>query len=344
VIRNFCFGDHCNTFQEYKKLIEEEFKNSKLNIKVEDVYVVPNYQSFFAGCIDPHLSRLHKEERTQLQWRFEAIKPSAYFPCGVKTTYRAYCSDRVVELVKTPKSQCISKMGSLIGLEPKTVYCRWYPSKTCDPRRPGVEGIYLLRSIPHVKSLPPCPFPDNIVETIQETLREVRERWDLHDNKLIRDAWSDWWTRFAPQTSSADQYLLDQAAKGRRYHQPLDKIIYDRNVLIRSPDWEFSIKTDISGIDETYEFPEVFALAMNSVVTDFNRHPPDPRTFAVSLVALTLSINCFKLLTTDYYNFDAPKLLASQIEEQMHQKISYDGNVMSTTGKLLICGICGIIK
>jgi hypothetical protein len=73
------------------------------------------------------------------------------FPLGCKTTFRAYSSDQVVEFHKKPKGQCISMVGRYTGLEPVTFFCRWFPSATCDKNRPGVEGLYLLKGMPHVQ-------------------------------------------------------------------------------------------------------------------------------------------------------------------------------------------------
>jgi hypothetical protein len=147
-----CFRSQpCLTFQGYKKLIEEKLGHSALRAKVKDVYVIPNYQDFFERCIDSKLGRLHHEESTQHQWRFEAVD-SINFPDGCKTTYKAYSSDNVVELILKPKGQCLSAVGQYTGLEPVSVYCPWQPAASglfSDPRRQGIEGFYILRNIPH---------------------------------------------------------------------------------------------------------------------------------------------------------------------------------------------------
>jgi hypothetical protein len=138
----------CETLEKYKDMIEAAFKDSKLNAKMKNVYIIPNFQLFLEGCIDAKLKRLHKDLQTQHQWHFEAVKESIKFPLGCKTTYRAYSSDIVIEFIKKPQAQCISPIGQLTGLEPTTLNCSWYPSQLCDPSR-NVEGFYLLRDIPH---------------------------------------------------------------------------------------------------------------------------------------------------------------------------------------------------
>lgn len=79
------YGRHIvHTPQEYAEAIEEAFgaEHSQLKCKVVDVFIVPNYQEFFATSIDPHFGRTHKMEWTQHQYRFEAITISDQFPHG----------------------------------------------------------------------------------------------------------------------------------------------------------------------------------------------------------------------------------------------------------------------
>ena len=55
------------TPQGYKVAVEECFTDSKLNIHVEDVFVIPDYKKFFGPHIDEHFGRIHKLQWTQLQ-------------------------------------------------------------------------------------------------------------------------------------------------------------------------------------------------------------------------------------------------------------------------------------
>ena len=125
------------TLQEYKEVIEDRFKEGMMQCNMIDVMLVPDYQNALKKCIDPKLQNLHKEIDTQHQWQFEAVEPSVYFPLGCRTAYRAYCSDRVVELVKKNRDHCQSLIGRFIGLEAVTVNCRWYPSAECLDGRQG---------------------------------------------------------------------------------------------------------------------------------------------------------------------------------------------------------------
>jgi hypothetical protein len=104
-----CFGviwgtfrnNPCLTPNEYKERIKSAFgEGSTLKVDVQDLFVIPNYSAFLESFIDKKLARLHKDFQTQHQWRFEQVLPSSHFPFGCKTTYRAYSSEKVVELIK----------------------------------------------------------------------------------------------------------------------------------------------------------------------------------------------------------------------------------------------------
>ena len=82
VLREALKDKPMETFQIFKEMIEVQFKNTKLQVVIHDVKVVPNYTSFLEPCLDPKFERLHKTEFTQLQWRFEAVKCCDIFPLG----------------------------------------------------------------------------------------------------------------------------------------------------------------------------------------------------------------------------------------------------------------------
>lgn len=61
-------------------------------------------QAILLPHLDKKIAKLHRVEATQLQWRFAAVIPGepvappgvTVFPCGVKTTYRAYSNSMVI--------------------------------------------------------------------------------------------------------------------------------------------------------------------------------------------------------------------------------------------------------
>ena len=90
---------HVLTPQAYKQILMECLKRKKVDefLDVSDIIVIPNYDKFFSGYIDPKFGKYAKGVNTQLQFIFEAVPISESFPLGCKTTYRAYSNDEVVE-------------------------------------------------------------------------------------------------------------------------------------------------------------------------------------------------------------------------------------------------------
>ena len=66
--------------------------------KVIDIFAIPDYASYFLPAFDDKFSRYSRGEWTQHQWIFEAVDPCDSFPLGVKTTYRKYAQDKVIEI------------------------------------------------------------------------------------------------------------------------------------------------------------------------------------------------------------------------------------------------------
>jgi hypothetical protein len=131
-----CRDRPCLSLEEYNNHILSHFENTKIPTTIKDVYVIPDYDKLLNKCFDSNLGKLHKWPYTQHCWRFEAVLPSSNFKFGCKTTYKAYSSDKVVELVNKPISQCYSAIGQYTGLEPMTVYNTWQPINN------GLEGKF----------------------------------------------------------------------------------------------------------------------------------------------------------------------------------------------------------
>ena len=72
---------------------------------MEDIYVLPNYSAKLSGYT--------KQDKTQHRWIFEAVQRSDLFPLGCKTTYRAYCSDTVIEFQKRSFADAVSPIAQI---------------------------------------------------------------------------------------------------------------------------------------------------------------------------------------------------------------------------------------
>jgi hypothetical protein len=83
-------NDHVTTPQSAARKFKEAFKSASdckgLKVEVTDIFVVPDYWSYIVPHIDKNLSRAFKEEWTQLQWSFEKVPVSEFYPLGISKT------------------------------------------------------------------------------------------------------------------------------------------------------------------------------------------------------------------------------------------------------------------
>lgn len=132
----------------YKNAIEESLSSAKLKCEVVDIFAVPNYEKYIRPYIVPDFGRYAKIGRngndwTQLQFIFEHVPVSNFFPCGVKTTYRKFSADEVVLV------QEISAGKPEDGFVVRDVEVRTYP-----PSRDGhPEGFSMLTELPPIDRL-----------------------------------------------------------------------------------------------------------------------------------------------------------------------------------------------
>jgi hypothetical protein len=95
---------------DYQMAIVGAFKrvcDEDITVRVVELFAIPDYVEYLEeqDCIDKDFGRFTKLLNAQLQFIFEACEPSERFPLGVKTTYRAYSSDEVIELWNPDKIQ-----------------------------------------------------------------------------------------------------------------------------------------------------------------------------------------------------------------------------------------------
>ena len=261
---------------DYKTGVEDAFKDSSINANIIDIFVIPDYHSFIFSSVDGHLSHLHTLDFTQLQWVFEYIPACRLFPFSVKTTYRRHSADRVCEIKELNKDQCCTVIGKATGLEPFAVPTITYPTKDTFPER-GVEGFYLLTSIPCTGATPwiPAPFDENTEKTFDKIARGIYNFFPV--NSDARSDWDTWLKNEAPHSNDVSEYL-----KTHKMNKPLEQYFN-----LTNPPYCASWLNGISQIDRSepdnelvasdWEFPNMsLAIPQPSVHSRFNTNPPDP--------------------------------------------------------------------
>lgn len=353
VIAGAFSGNPCLTREKHKDRIEKAFsKGTFKTVEVKDVYVLPNYCHFIEDCIDKKISRLHKEYQTQHQWRFERVAVSNLFPSGCKTTYRAYASDKVVELVSKPRAHCTSDVGRYTGLEPVTLFCRWYPFSKRNGSLVEIEGVSLLTKLPHFedrrKVFPPVPLPDSCKESLEKTINEVRRKFypgSAEEN--AGRSWIEWAKVYIPETSeitstSYIKQLMSRTNGKFAYHIPLEKfILYKENVAS-----SFKSRSGISSslefhlIDPSFKWPDILAAAMESVALESNPHPVEPRLYVQANEALSREVDAVMNQRGAFYAEFLKRNRNNSLKvlkNILSAKVSYLGIVPSLSGTSYYC-------
>jgi hypothetical protein len=94
------------TPQVYANVLHQAVQNKEKDVRVFDIWAVPDYQGYFKGYINRKLGHYAKGKWSQLQIVFEATDISNDYPLGVKVSHRAFCSDDVKLLKRLPKHLC----------------------------------------------------------------------------------------------------------------------------------------------------------------------------------------------------------------------------------------------
>ena len=103
VIWNKLMTENALSPQKYRDILVESCKNKAPEVRVQDIWVVPDYKSYFKPFISSDLKRYAKGKWSQLQITFETATPHAVTaPTGVKITHRAFSCDNVKLLRRLP--------------------------------------------------------------------------------------------------------------------------------------------------------------------------------------------------------------------------------------------------
>ena len=309
------------TVEQFKIGVEEAFSHlsSRLKVKVKFIDVLPDYQSFFADSIDNLLSRYTKEQQTQHRWSFEAVQSCSEFPFGVKTMYRAYASDKVVEITKIAKEDCVTDIGRLTGLEPRTTFSLWYPRHDSISNRLGTEGFYLLTKVPYSNDIAPSCFDEDGVRQFEILHKKIKQLWPRDDSKR------QWWDHFmslAPKGTVFEHLLMNPGVFNVPLHQFFKRTTFNRSTrhwFITRP-----INTDSLSIP----WPTELSLCMPSVVTTFNRHPGPSRIFATDDDITNTRIAYYSAESVPYYESLKASTVGNLIEFIIKVRLTNNGELI----------------
>jgi len=191
--------------QDYETRLRNAFPYSNRN--VVDIYWVPNYKAFFKPAIDKKLKYYSKLEDTKLQWRFQKTDNST-FPLGVKTTYRAFCHDTVLLILKKKHIPVdrLSFSGINIGMQAVEATIDWQPRNKISGE---LVGQFTLVEKPKIPI-----SPQGFIKDSRANLDKVIDAVNEHFSGSIK-VLEDWkiWNLCTPKTDDVFDYLREHRQK-----------------------------------------------------------------------------------------------------------------------------------
>jgi hypothetical protein len=137
-----------------------------------------------------------------LQFIFEQVSICDEFPLGVKTTYRAYAADNVMEIIEDPLVD--------VKLRPVNVLVYTYP--TPESNENAVGGMYILQSIPSSQLIPyPLPKPSksdtNLRQPITKAASAVEKVYSVVSQDVIKE-WKEFEDLFPLENETVTEYII----------------------------------------------------------------------------------------------------------------------------------------
>ena len=186
----------------YKEAIEKSLSNDKIVCEVVDIFAVPNYAKYLKSYIIPDFSRYAKVNKngvdwTQLQFIFEEVPISEFFPVGVKTTYRKFSAASVV-LIEEISAGRPEDGFTLLDAE-----VRIYPAATAT--RPA--GFSMLTALPPSDAMfEPDPFVQGSRALLDACVAKAKNSFRCYPDVIA--AWEEF-AALAPSDDSAHTYCRE---------------------------------------------------------------------------------------------------------------------------------------
>jgi hypothetical protein len=143
----------------------------------------------------------------------------------------------------------------------------------------------------------PKDFVTGSTDEIQQTIVEVKKKYLVGDP--VRLAWDDWIRTWCPPNDDAANYVKFLKDNHLSYHMPLRSFLLSDARC--NPSWVTEL-ANTSELEPEFNWPDVLAAAMPSVVTRFDKHPPDPRLLVLSVSDLQSKMNNINEVTIIHMN------------------------------------------
>lgn len=178
-----------------------------------------------------------------------------------------------------------------------TLHVKWHPDKDLTNGR-DCSGFYILNTLPNLHaeaSIFPKPFVEDSGKSIEKTVIEAFKTFSLEADTY--QEWTQWNDEFSPKRLSAIEYRTE---KPHLFDEPFVDLF--RGDYVEKPNWKLNDATDPVIREELFEWPLDIALALPSVVSQFNKTPVASRLYISSDAIVKAHILAFKERTIGYYN------------------------------------------
>lgn len=95
------------------------------------------------------------------------------------------------------------------------------------------------------------------------------------------------------------EYLMFLKSRHVRVKFPMVPLLLNQTMIL-APDWRNDVTSDVPVLNDKFPWPEVFAMAMASVRSDFCLHPPDPRMYSTNDTRLREDMAFFANMLAEY--------------------------------------------
>lgn len=244
---------------------------------------------------------MFKQGDTQLQFKFEFVGRSDAFSLGVKTSYRAFCCDEVIELVEVFTENPLDSGFQLVLTE-----VRWQPDH-------DLEKLEILVDIPNTSFIP-HGFINGSRNALNNTIRDM-ESYVAKRLEIIRE-----WHEFDSIMPKSD-LAMPYAAKHGLY-VPLNDILFGVQIGF---DNTVDVPTIISkSRKQQYNDKDIPKQKASSSVKhsdDKGRKVPEPRiSHEVSSIVLTEEEK-FRVMCNRVQNLTVKDLQADQLKQMCLDKM-----------------------
>ncbi|KAJ1391087.1 hypothetical protein B484DRAFT_408835, partial [Ochromonadaceae sp. CCMP2298] len=130
-------------------------------------------------------------------------------------------------------------------------------------------------------TLPPDEFATDAKKEIDKCLAAIKGFFMGEGEQARLASWRAWERKWAPRGETATEYLLQLQDSRLPYLIPLKSFLLNRKAQNQDFHWDVKIG-QAAEIDPGFQWPEILAAAMPSVVTRFNLNPPPPRQYSTT--------------------------------------------------------------